>query len=89
MAKRIALYTISTAASKYKKAIRPLLSINANFYIRLFIIVYDSAEDCKSNCLKHGYVIKQNYPGITVQQLPKSYFIASGASSNEKGKNHE
>lgn len=56
MAKRIALFSVSTAASKYKRSIRPLLSINANFYIRLFIVVYDSAEDCKSNCLKHGYV---------------------------------
>ena len=56
MAIRIALYSISISASKYKKNIKPLLSINANFYIRLFLIVYDSAEDCKSNCLKHGYV---------------------------------
>jgi tRNA (guanine26-N2/guanine27-N2)-dimethyltransferase len=56
MAIRMALLSISTAASKYKRCIKPLLCINANFYVRLFVTIYDSAEDCKSNCLKHGYV---------------------------------
>jgi tRNA G26 N,N-dimethylase Trm1 len=56
MAKRIALYTISNMASKYKRVIKPLLSINADFYIRLFLVVVDSAEESKHNCLKHGYV---------------------------------
>lgn len=56
MAKRIALFTISNTASKYKKVIKPILSINADFYIRLFLIVVDSAEESKQNCLKHGYV---------------------------------
>jgi tRNA G26 N,N-dimethylase Trm1 len=56
MAKRIALFTISNIASKYKRVIKPILSINADFYIRLFMIVVDSAEDSKHNCLKHGYV---------------------------------
>jgi tRNA (guanine26-N2/guanine27-N2)-dimethyltransferase len=67
MAKRIALYSISQIASKYKKSIIPILSVNANFYIRLFIIIYDSAEDCKNNCLKHGYVFIFIYnPGISM-----------------------
>jgi tRNA (guanine26-N2/guanine27-N2)-dimethyltransferase len=56
MAKRIALYSISTAASKYKKVIKPLLSFNADFYIRLFLIVKDSPEDCKNNAFKYGYL---------------------------------
>lgn len=56
MAKRMAMFSISSAASKYKKTIKPLLSFNAEFYIRLFVIVKDSAEDCKNNALKYGYV---------------------------------
>lgn len=56
MAKRIALFAISSAAGKYKKVIKPLLSFNAEFYIRLFLIVKDSPEDCKNNGLKYGYV---------------------------------
>ena len=56
MAKRIALYSISTIASRYKKVIKPLISFNANFYIRLFLVVYESADDCKKNGLKYGYM---------------------------------
>lgn len=56
MAKRIALYAISSNASKYKKVIKPLLSYNADFYIRLFILIKDSAEDCKRNPFKYGYM---------------------------------
>jgi tRNA (guanine26-N2/guanine27-N2)-dimethyltransferase len=54
MAKRTALYSISSSASKYKKVIKPLLSFNAQFYIRLFLIVKDSPEDCKNNATKYG-----------------------------------
>lgn len=56
MAKRIAYFSIASSASKYKKSIIPLFSFNADFYIRLFFIVKDSPEDCKSNALKFGYV---------------------------------
>jgi tRNA (guanine26-N2/guanine27-N2)-dimethyltransferase len=56
MAKRIALHAISTSASKYKKIIKPLLSFNADFYIRLFFIVKESAEECKNNALRQGYM---------------------------------
>ncbi len=56
MAKRIALYSISNIASRYKKVINPLISFNANFYIRLFLIVQDSADGCKKNGLKYGYL---------------------------------
>jgi tRNA (guanine26-N2/guanine27-N2)-dimethyltransferase len=56
MAKRIALYSISTCASRYQKIIIPLLSFNANFYIRMFLIVKDSAEGCKNNSTKYGYM---------------------------------
>jgi len=56
MAKRIALYSISSIAARYKKVIKPLISFNANFYIRLFLIVNDSPDDCKKNGLRYGYI---------------------------------
>ena len=56
MAIRIALYSISSAASKYKKVIKPLFSYNAEFYIRLFLVIKDSPEDCKMNPFKYGYM---------------------------------
>ena len=56
MAKRIALFSISSSASKYKKVIKPLLSFNADFYIRMFLIIKDSPEDCKNNAIKYGYI---------------------------------
>ena len=52
----IILYSISFSASKYKKVIKPLMCYNAEFYIRIFLIIYESPEECKSNCLKYGYV---------------------------------
>ena len=56
MAIRIALFSISSAASKYKKVIKPLFSYNAEFYIRLFLIIKDSPEECKMNPFKYGYM---------------------------------
>ena len=56
MAIRIALYSISSAASKYKKVIKPLFSYNAEFYIRLFLIIKESPEDCKMNPFRYGYM---------------------------------
>ena len=56
MAIRIALFSISSSASKYKKVIKPLFSFNAEFYIRLFLIIIDSPEECKMNPFKYGYM---------------------------------
>ena len=56
MAIRIALYSISSAASKYQKVIYPLFSYNAEFYIRLFMIIKNSPEECKMNPFKYGYM---------------------------------
>ena len=56
MAIRISLFSISSAASKYKKIIKQLFSFNAEFYIRLFFIIKDSPEECKMNPFKYGYM---------------------------------
>jgi tRNA (guanine26-N2/guanine27-N2)-dimethyltransferase len=46
MALRIVLYTIGTIANRYGKAIKPLISLSVDFYIRLFIEVKDSPSTC-------------------------------------------
>ena len=50
----IILYSISFSASKYKKVIKPLMCYDTEFSISL--IIYKSPEECKSICLKYGYV---------------------------------
>lgn len=58
MAKRIAMHSIVSSASKYKKHIIPLISFNAEFYIRLIFIVKDSPELCKDNIINHSSIIQ-------------------------------
>lgn len=55
---RMALYSISSAAAKYKRTIIPLFSFNAEFYIRMLFIVKDSAEACQELISKHGQVLQ-------------------------------
>ncbi|XP_044759621.1 probable tRNA (guanine(26)-N(2))-dimethyltransferase isoform X2 [Coccinella septempunctata] len=47
MAVRILLQCIESHANRYSRYIVPLLSISADFYIRVFVRVYTSAHKCK------------------------------------------
>lgn len=47
MALRILLQCIEAHANRYSRYIEPLLSISADFYIRVFVRVYNSASMCK------------------------------------------
>ncbi|CBZ50795.1 hypothetical protein NCLIV_038700 [Neospora caninum Liverpool] len=47
MALRLVLYAACSCAAKYKKIIVPLLSCSVDFYVRIFVQVFDSAEGCK------------------------------------------
>jgi len=58
MAKRMALYAISSSASRYKKAIIPLISFNAEFYIRIIFMVKESPELCMENISNHGHILQ-------------------------------
>ena len=51
LALRILLNTIQGIASRYKKSITPLLSCSIDYYVRVFVRVYDSAIDTK-NCAR-------------------------------------
>lgn len=47
MAVRILLQTIESHANRYGRYIVPLLSISADFYIRVFVRVYSGPYKCK------------------------------------------
>lgn len=47
MALRILLQCIESHANRYGRYIEPLLSISADFYIRVFVRVYNSPNMCK------------------------------------------
>lgn len=44
---RLVLHTISTSAARYGRYIQPLLSLSIDFYVRVFVRVYSSANEVK------------------------------------------
>lgn len=56
MAVRIVLASIATAAARAKRYIVPVLSCSIDFYVRMFVRVYDSAAETKNAATKLGYV---------------------------------
>lgn len=51
---RILLRCIDQHATRYGRYIKPLLSISADFYIRVFVRVYTGALECKLSSTKHS-----------------------------------
>ncbi|KAJ0980151.1 hypothetical protein J5N97_008406 [Dioscorea zingiberensis] len=56
MALRILLACIESHANRYKRYIVPILSVQMDFYIRVFVRVYTSASAMKNTPLKLSYV---------------------------------
>ncbi|KAL6551628.1 hypothetical protein OROGR_007782 [Orobanche gracilis] len=56
MALRILLACIESHANRYKRYIVPVLSVQMNFYVRVFVRVYTSASSMKNTPLKLSYV---------------------------------
>ncbi len=56
MAVRIVLASIATAAARAKRYIVPVISCSIDFYVRMFVRVYDSAAETKNTATKLGYV---------------------------------
>ncbi|XP_067628780.1 tRNA (guanine(26)-N(2))-dimethyltransferase-like [Eurosta solidaginis] len=52
MGLRILLHCIETHSNRYGKYIEPLLSISANFYIRVFVRMHSSQAKCKYSMSK-------------------------------------
>ncbi|XP_057522092.1 tRNA (guanine(26)-N(2))-dimethyltransferase 1-like [Amaranthus tricolor] len=56
MALRILLASIESHANRYKRYIVPVLSVQMDFYIRVFVRIYSSANLMKETPLKLSYV---------------------------------
>lgn len=56
MALRILLANLESHANRYKRHIVPMLSVSVDFYVRVFIRVYTSAQACKWSATKLTYM---------------------------------
>jgi tRNA (guanine26-N2/guanine27-N2)-dimethyltransferase len=56
MALRLVMHATSTAAAKYGREARPLVCISIDFYVRLFVRIFDSAARAKYQASKTGIV---------------------------------
>ncbi|XP_053612073.1 tRNA (guanine(26)-N(2))-dimethyltransferase isoform X2 [Plodia interpunctella] len=70
MALRILLQCIEQHANRYSRYIVPLLSVSADFYIRVFVKVYSGAVHCKKTTSKLSMVYQcVGCDNITLQPL--------------------
>ncbi|XP_043471373.1 probable tRNA (guanine(26)-N(2))-dimethyltransferase isoform X1 [Leptopilina heterotoma] len=70
IALRILLQHIAAHAGRYGRYIQPLLSISADFYIRVFVRVFTSQKKCKENASKLGMLYQcVGCESMTVQPL--------------------
>ncbi|XP_063829867.1 tRNA (guanine(26)-N(2))-dimethyltransferase [Ostrinia nubilalis] len=70
MALRILLQCIESHANRYSRYIEPLLSISADFYIRVFVKVHTGALQCKQTTSKLGMVYHcKGCDNMTLQPL--------------------
>lgn len=53
---RILLASLEQHAARYKRHIVPVLSLSIDFYIRVFVRVYTSAQEVKNSATRLGYV---------------------------------
>ncbi|XP_010553959.1 PREDICTED: probable tRNA (guanine(26)-N(2))-dimethyltransferase 2 isoform X2 [Tarenaya hassleriana] len=60
MALRILLACIESHANRYKRYIVPVLSVQMDFYVRVFVRIYTSAGEMKNTPLKLSYVYQCN-----------------------------
>ncbi|CAG9764043.1 unnamed protein product [Ceutorhynchus assimilis] len=56
MALRILLQCIESHANRYGRYIEPLLSVSADFYVRVFVKVFHGAQKCKHTISKLSHV---------------------------------
>jgi len=56
MALRLLLFSLESHANRYKRYIKPLLSISVDFYVRVFVQVFTSASEVKRSASKHSLV---------------------------------
>lgn len=55
---RMVLHTIATTANRYQKQVQPLLSLTADFYIRLFVKIVRKPILCHDSIVNTSYVFQ-------------------------------
>lgn len=84
---RLVLQALELSANRYQRHIVPLMSCSIDFYVRIFVVVTESAQDVKNACGNRGLVFRcvacksmQMYP-LLVKQVSKSVkFVKNTAS---------
>lgn len=56
MALRLLLFSMESHANRYKRYIKPLLSVSVDFYVRVFVQVFTSPSEVKRSASKHCLV---------------------------------
>ena len=73
MALRIVLACIESHANRYKRHIVPIISLSIDFYVRVFVRVYTSANAVKDSATKLAYVYQVRgsrlYPCVLLVRL--------------------
>ncbi|KAG2180271.1 hypothetical protein INT43_004060 [Umbelopsis isabellina] len=86
MALRLVLMTMQTSASRYGRYIEPLASCSIDFYVRLFVRVYDSPAGVKKVASKMGMVYDCTGCNAHVtQSLAKLHTKDNGATKYSPG----
>lgn len=78
MSLRILLHSIEIAANKYKRHIVPWVSMSVDFYVRVFVRVFESPAEVKNSCMKRAMVFQST-------QCPSFYLQPLAYSSSSKG----
>ena len=79
---RTLLHSIDSAANKHKRHIVPWLSLSVDFYIRVFVRVFDSPQDVKRSLLRRMMVHQSTH-------CESFYLQPMGATKISKNGNNE
>lgn len=76
---RVLLYTVSSAASRQCKYIEPLLSLQTDFYVRVFLRVRTGKKECGESGSKIGNIYNcefcGNYEAIPFFKPKNNHFV--------------
>lgn len=73
MSLRILLNALETAANRYKRYIVPWLSLSVDFYVRVFVRVFESPVEVKNSSFKRSMLFKSTMcPSFYLQPLGKA-----------------
>ena len=71
---RILLHSIDSTANKYKRYIVPWISVSVDFYVRVFVRVFESPAEVKKSCLRRSYVYQSTRcPSFYLQPMAVNF----------------